>query len=132
MIGLDTNVVVRLFVDDDAAQAGAARRFVASQCSTERPGFVNRVVLCELVWVLTSVFGYGRGAVADVIDDLLATRDFVLEDHKTARSALQTFRNSNVGFSDILVGELNLARGCETTATFDRKAARLKGFVRVS
>jgi predicted nucleic-acid-binding protein len=132
MIGLDTNVVVRLFVDDDPQQAELARQFVASRCSESNPGFIDRVALCELIWVLTSVYGYRRLAVANVIELLLENRDVRLEDADAVRGALQTFRTNTVEFADILIGEINGVRGCEATATFDRKAAKLKGFVRVS
>ena len=132
MVGLDTNVIVRLFVDDDPQQAQVARQFVASKCSESDPGFIDRVALCELIWVLTSVHGYRREAVADVIELLLENRDMRLEDADVARDALQEYRMSGVEFADILIGHINLARGCEITATFDRRAAKLKGFVRVS
>jgi len=132
MIGLDTNVIVRLFVDDDPEQVASARTFVATRCTPEDPGFIDRVALCESVWVLTAAYGYGRVAVADVIERLLASRDIRLEDHNLVRVAAQSYRVSNVDFADILIGHVNLARGCEATATFDRKAVKLKGFIRVS
>jgi len=132
MIGLDTNVIVRLFVDDDPQQAQAARGLVASKCSGNNPGFIDRVALCELIWVLTSVHGYRRAAVAEVIEMLLENRDMRLEDSDLIRSALREYRTSGVEFADILIGHVNLARGCEATATFDKKAAKLDGFVRVS
>lgn len=132
MMGLDTNVVVRLFVDDDPEQADSARRLVAAKCSPENPGFIDRVVLAETIWVLTSVHRYRRSAIADVIELLLENRDMRLEDHDLIRPALREFRDSNVDFADILISHVNRARGCEATATFDRKAARLKGFIRVS
>lgn len=132
MIGLDTNVIVHLFVDDDPQQAELARRFVASRCSQGDPGFIDRVALCELMWVLTSVHGYRRAAVADVIELLLENRDMRLEDADLVRDALQAYRTSGVEFADILIGEINRSRGCEATATFDRKAAKLTGFIRVS
>jgi predicted nucleic-acid-binding protein len=131
MIGLDTNVLARLFVDDDMVQAEAARRFVAGRCSPRDPAFVDRVALCELVWVLTSVHGFKRDAVAEIIDKLLATEDILLEDGEAVHAALQIFRERRVGFTDALIGEVNRARGCEATATFDRKAAKLDGFLRV-
>lgn len=131
MIGLDTNVVVRLFVDDDMKQAHAARSFVASRCSHEHPGYVSRVSLCELVWVLESVLGYRRVAIVGVVERLLATSDILVEDDAVARTALTTFKTTNVDFADALVGESNVAHGCTATATFDRKAARIEGFVRV-
>jgi predicted nucleic-acid-binding protein len=132
MIGLDTNIIVRLFVDDDPKQVRSARTLVASQCSAQDPGFIDRVALCELVWVLASVHGYGRHAIAEVVETLVASRDLRLEDHDLVRRALLDYRANNVDFADILIGHVNLARGCEATATFDHKAARLKGFVRVS
>jgi predicted nucleic-acid-binding protein len=132
MIGLDTNVIVRLFVDDDPEQARAARQFVAGRCSEHEPGFIDRVALCELIWVLTSAHGYRRAAVVDVIELLLKNRDMRLEDADVVRDALQEYRVSSVEFADILIGKINLARGCEATATFDRKAAKVKGFIRVS
>jgi predicted nucleic-acid-binding protein len=132
VIGLDTNVLVRLLVDDDAAQAHAARRFVADRCSPEDPAFVDRVALCEMVWVLTSVHRFDRAPVADIVDKLLATEEIALEDSDVVHAALQTFRKGRVEFADALIGEVNRARGCQATATFDRKAAKLDGFMRVA
>jgi predicted nucleic-acid-binding protein len=132
MIGLDTNVLARLFVDDDPDQARRARQFVAHRCTQQEPGFVDRVALCELVWVLTSVHGYDKAAIVRIIDDLLASRDIRLEDSELLRSAVRIFAARGVDFADILIGEVNRARGCEATATFDRKAAKLDGFVHVS
>jgi len=132
MIGLDTNVVVRLFVDDDPKQAELARNLVTGQCSPESPGFIDRVALCELLWVLSSAHGYSRAALANVVATLLESRDMRLEDDNLVQLALEDYRATNVDFADILIGHVNLARGCEMTATFDRKAAKLKGFIRVS
>ena len=132
MIGLDANVIVRLFVDDDPQQVRSARRLVAEKCSPDNPGFIDRVALCELIWVLASVHGYARGAIADVVEKLVASRDMRLEDHELVRFALRDYRAGNVDFADVLIGHVNRARGCEGTATFDRKAARLKGFIRIS
>jgi len=131
MIGLDTNVLARLFVDDDMAQAERARTFVAERCTRGNPGFVDRVALCELVWVLTSVHGFGRDDVASVIAKLLSTREIMLEDYESVRAALRVFSMRNVDFADALIGEVNRARGCEVTATFDRKAAKLEGFTQI-
>jgi len=132
MIGLDTNVLARLFVDDDATQARQAREFVAARCTRQNPGFVDRVALCELVWVLSSAHGYRRAEIAPIIEKLLASHDLVLEDEGAVRGALRAFRTRNIDFADALIGEVNRARGCEATATFDRKAAKLAGFIRVT
>jgi len=88
--------------------------------------------LCELIWVLASVHGYGRPAIADVIEKLAANQAMRLEDIDLVWLALRDYRASSADFADILIGHVNRARGCESTATFDRKAARLEGFVRVT
>ena len=132
MIGLDTNVLARLFVDDDAVQVKAARRFVAKRCTPENPGFVDRVALCEMVWVLTRAHGYDRSRIAAVINELLASRDMILEDQEAVRAALRVFSAHGVDFADALIAAVNRANGCVTTTTFDRKTARLDGFTRVS
>lgn len=131
MIGLDTNVLARLFVDDDPAQAKSARKFFAEHCSYGDPGFVDRVALCELVWVLTSVHGYDRAAVAMIIRELLRSSDIRLEDDEVVRDALPIFETQGVDFADVLIGLVNRAAGCAATATFDRKAAKLDCFMRV-
>ena len=52
LIGLDTNVLLRLLVKDDIRQMETAARAVAQRCTAESPGYVNQIVLCEVVWVL--------------------------------------------------------------------------------
>lgn len=132
MIGLDTNVILRCFVDDDPNQARKARQFVAAQGTRENPGFIDRVALCEMVWVLSSGYRFNRRPTADVIDTLLASSEIVLEDSDAVRAALRTFMTRSIDFADALNGEINRLRGCDATATFDRKAAKLDGFIAVS
>ncbi len=132
MIGVDTNILVRLLTADDRRQTEHAVRFIKEHCSASFPGFVNSVVVTELVWVLDNLYDYGRSDIARAVDTLLASRDLAIESAEQVRSALRSFKTSNCDFTDALIGEINRARGCEATATFDRKAARLDGFVRVA
>jgi predicted nucleic-acid-binding protein len=132
MIGLDTNVLARLFIEDDPVQARSARSFVAERCSKMDPAFVDRVALCELVWVLMYSHGYGRADVAGIIRRLLDSEEIMLEDADAVAEAVGIFSSRGVDFADALIGAVNAARGCKATATFDRKAAKLNGFVRVT
>ena len=132
MIGLDTNILVRLLVRDDPDQTEQARLFIDSRCTAESPGFINCVVLAELVWVLDRVYRFPRQQVAAAVESLLTGRDRIVEYHDDVQAALAEYRSSNIDFIDAVIGRINLAHGCEATATFDRKAAKLKGFVHVS
>ena len=124
MIGLDTNVLVRYIVQDDAEQAEAAERLIEGRCTAQSPGYVGIPVLAELVWVLVSAYRYERPLVASVIRQLLRTAEFLVENRESAWSALREFEAGGADFADCLIGHRNRAQGCELTFTFDRSAAR--------
>jgi predicted nucleic-acid-binding protein len=132
VIGLDTNLLVRLAVGDDPEQTQQARRFVDRHCSAEVPGFINSVVLTEFVWVLARTYGYTHSEIAAAVDDLLAGKDRIVEHHEAVRAGVEDYRSGRLDFIDAIIGHINRAHGCEATATFDRKAAKLDGFVRVT
>ena len=132
MIGLDTNVLVRLVVGDDPQQTRQAKAYVDRHCTPDAPAFINCVVLVELVWVLASSYGYNRSEIATAVEGLIAGVDRVVEHHHAVRASLDDFRAGRLDFTDALIGHVNRARGCEATATFDRKAARLEGFMHVT
>ena len=128
MIGIDTNVLVRYLVQDDPEQAARATRFIVHGCSSDEPCLINRVVLCELVWVLEGAYRYGRGKVSEALEGILRTAQLKVEDHQEAWTALRQYRAGS-DFADALIAVVNQREGCEHTVTFDRKAARLAGFV---
>jgi predicted nucleic-acid-binding protein len=128
MKGLDTNVLIHLIVADDPDQAAAAERYIRRECAPDTPCLINRVVLCELVWVLERAYGYARSDIARAMEALLRTAQFRCEDADAAWAALRAYRTGAGDFADAVIGRSNRRQGCEATGTFDRKAARLDGF----
>ena len=63
MRAVDTNILVRLFVNDDPKQAAAARQVVAAE-----PIFVSKTVILELEWVLRSLYRHAPDAIASAIE----------------------------------------------------------------
>ena len=124
MIGLDINVLVRYIVQDAPEQAAAAAALIESQCSTERPGWIDSVALCQLVWVLESAHGYPRDVVADVLTQLLNTAELDVESPDQTWLALRAYRQDRADFADYLIGARNKAQGCKVTYTFDKRAAK--------
>ncbi|MBV8212722.1 MAG: type II toxin-antitoxin system VapC family toxin [Verrucomicrobia bacterium] len=127
MTGIDTNVLVRYLVRDDPEQARKAARFIKSQCSTDDPGLINRIVLCELVWVLETAYEYPRQAVTLALEKILRTAQFIIEDHSEAWLAFREYQQG-ADFADAFVGAINQRLGCALTVTFDKKASRRPGF----
>ena len=128
MIGLDTCVLVRYLVEDDTAQTSKAAHLIETRCTGDAPGFVNRVVLCELVWVLESAYGYTRATIAATVESLLRTAELEIDASDAIWPALTAYRGGGVDFADALIGRLNRNAGCEGTATFDKGAAKLGDF----
>ncbi|MGE3295631.1 MAG: PIN domain-containing protein [Geminicoccaceae bacterium] len=131
MIGVDTNVLLRLLLDDDADQARRARALVAAAAEAHEPVFVNRAVLCETLWVLGRGYRFDRNQIARAVELLLAAPALRLEDHAAVDEALTVFRAGTLGFVDALIGVLNRRAGCATTYTFDRRAAEAGEFTAV-
>lgn len=127
MKGIDTNVLVRYLIHDDLAQLRAASRFIEDDCSEEEPGFVNHIVLAELVWVLERGYKLDRSAIVAALDALLLARQVSIEHPDDVRAAISDYLNG-ADFADSLIAAWNARLGCEYTATFDREAARRSGF----
>jgi predicted nucleic-acid-binding protein len=120
MLALDTNVLVRLLVRDDADQVQAAEDFVG------KGAWVSNLVLAETVWVLDSVYELSRGQIATAVEMLLNHQELTLQDADVVTLALNHYRRrSMVDFSDCLVLEIARKAGHLPVATFDRNFAKL-------
>ena len=127
MLGIDTNVVVRLVVADDAEQTRRARKLIDQALGRNESVLVSLPVLLESEWVLRSRYGFGREALLSIFRALLEARELSFEDEPALEEALFHWKDSACGFSDCLIAAHNRQMGCRATATFDAKAARLPG-----
>lgn len=127
MLGIDTNILVRYFAQDDPRQSTVATRFIEHTLSPTHPGHVSLVALAEFTWVMRSVY---RNTVADISQALLLLLDdsrFVVQHAGAAWAALDAYRSDGVDFADALIAALDRVAGCTATVTFDRNAARISG-----
>lgn len=128
MIALDPNVLVRLLVNDDPAQAATARKLFDANGDTEGALFISDVVLAELAWVLRSRYAVARPAMAKALQALLSNATLAWQSRSAVAQALEWFiRDEHVDFADALVVALAQAHACEATATFDRGMSTLPG-----
>jgi predicted nucleic-acid-binding protein len=131
MIGLDTNVLVRYIMQDDARQSPLATRLVES-LSAETPGFVPLVAMVELSWVLSSSYELHRNQLVQAFEALLRTKELVVENGEIAWKALRLFQGGSGDFADCLIACSAEAAGCAETMTFDRGAARNAGMTLIA
>lgn len=128
MIGLDTNVILRYLLQDDEVQGEKASRAIGQAAARNEPLFVSIVVLCEALWVLESAYDYHKPERVTVLDQLLETNGFEIEQRDLVRAALDDYRASKADFSDCLIGRTNEAHGCRHTLTFERPLKALDTF----
>lgn len=131
MLGIDTNIVVRLLVADDAEQTRRARRLIEHALAEDEPVLVSLLVLLESEWVLRSRYGFSKELLQSIFRALLESRELSFEDEPALEEALYHWKDNACGFSDCLIAAHNRQIGCRATATFDAKAARLPGTVPV-
>ena len=129
MLGLDTNVLVRLLVADDAAQTRRARALVERALERDEPVLVSLPVIIETECVLRSRYTFDKAAVLASLSGLMAARDLTFEDEPAIEEALYRWKDSAAGFADCLIVAHNRRLGCSATATFDAAAAQVPGFV---
>ncbi len=128
MIALDTNLLVRLIVQDDDEQARAVERLLVRARRDQTPLFVADVVLCELVWVLTRRLGLQRAEIADALDRILRTELVVVASAAITSNALSAYRVGKGDFADYLIREQAVANDAAEVVTFDTTLKGEPGF----
>ena len=133
MIAIDTNVLIRRLVRDDAVQAAKADRLFDAQAEI----LVTDVVLAETVWTLAGKrYNVDKRSLVDVIMGLLREPNVLFESRQVIWSALNDFDEADrVDFADALI--VNKARATADrndrpyrgTYTFDKAVLALEGTV---
>lgn len=127
MIAVDTNIVVRIIVNDDLAQVRRASEFVAA----------NRVVLLasvilEIEWVLRSIYLLSTKQIVKSLQDFLSLETVTAENPDDVLVVLDAYAKG-MDFADAM--HLAQSAGATGFATLDksllRNAKRIGGFVPV-
>jgi predicted nucleic-acid-binding protein len=123
MIGLDTNVLARYYVEDKTdgeaqRQRLAARRLIESG----QPLMVCKTVILEFEWVMRGYYNFTQEEVTAVLRHLLALPHVTIEDRDTVDKAL-SHCDAGIDLADAL--HHASYRACTGMASFDdRKFAR--------
>lgn len=113
---VDTNVLVRAVVEDDRKQAAAAARLLRGADLIA----VSLPCLCELVWVLGRVYGFGREEIVEAIEALLRAANVVV--NRPAADAGLAILRAGGDFADGVIAWEGRWLGGETFVSFDKQA----------
>ena len=130
MIAFDTNVLLRLLLNDDPDQARQAQNLIDRAVAASDRVLLPDIVLCELEWVLESVYAFPRARIATTVRRLLDAEELAFVNRAAVGRALEHYTRGRADFSDYLLGESARLTGASTTYTFDRALSRSAGFNR--
>jgi predicted nucleic-acid-binding protein len=128
VIALDTNVLVRYLVRDDAAQARRAKALVDRLDADGERAYVSDVVMCELVWVLRRAYGFDRARIAATVGQLLAARQLAFSSTDRLWRAVRDFGAGKGDLADYVIREHGKDAGHDTLVTFDKTLHAEDGF----
>jgi predicted nucleic-acid-binding protein len=112
MIGIDTNLLVRLLTNDDQVQAKYAAKLIK-----DNSVFVPKSVLLETEWVLRYTYHLSSSVILDAFEKLMGLSQITVEDPECILQTLQWYRE-NFDFTDAL--HLASCKKTEKFATFDK------------
>lgn len=136
MIAIDTNVLLRYLLADDAHQFRRAKMLIEKN----HPVMVTDVALAETIWTLAGKrYKFDKTAVCDVIRKLISDSGFMFENNQVIWSSLRDYEESKpirgklLDFNDALIA--NKARLCIETSgrsfsgffSFDKTVEQLVG-----
>ena len=124
-VGIDTNIFIRVFVNDGGRQHKQAVALVR----THGQVFIGTVVMVEAVWALRSLFKFSKEQLVQFVNTVLEADAFVLDQRGVIEAALFAYASGSAGFPDYVILEAATAKGVARTFTFDRDLARAPGAV---
>ena len=119
MIGLDTNILVRYLTQDDPGQSSLANAEIEKALSAGEMFFIADIVMCELVWVLETAYGYDRREIVPILENILRTKQFQFENKDLLWKSLAAYRTKKGDFADHLIGYAGHKADCSEILTFD-------------
>ena len=122
MKAVDTNVLIRILVDDheQMEQVHLARQFAKKSEQL----FIPQIVQVELVWVLDAAYDISKNEIISILKHLHENEAFVLQNEDQFIDAFHLYQTSNADFSDCLIWAESREMNCEVV-TFDKKFAKL-------
>ena len=128
MKALDTNVLVRFLVKDDALQAQQVYKLFKQAENHQQRLFVPILVVLETIWVLQAVYGVDDQDILAVLNDLLLIPVLLFETQPVLHTFIAAATGNNSDLADLLIAYSARGLHCESVLTFDKKAAKFAGF----
>ncbi len=128
MTAIDTNVIIRFLVNNDAQQAATVRELFETAEKNKESFLIPIPVVLETIWVLSAVYDCTRDDILEALEHLLMLPVIKFEAQDRVYQLCKEARHTSVDLADILIGLTASDLGASPVLTFDKTAARTNLF----
>ena len=123
---LDTNLIIRFFLNDNPPQAEAVQKILESE---HEELVLTDVSLAEIIWVLTSYYKLPKSEVVNKLLDLL-TLEAIRANKQVLYKALFLYKSLNIDFIDAYLGAFAENEGIKSIYSYDKDFDKIKSLKR--
>ncbi|HRN70753.1 MAG TPA: PIN domain-containing protein [Candidatus Woesebacteria bacterium] len=117
---LDTNILLRHFLQDIRTQSLEATRLIESIEKGEKTGYLSLLVVNEVIWILKRFYKIERKEYLPILLTLLQLNN--IKTMEVKKETLEKMKKKEVDFTDVYLFEI---AGDRTIASFDKDFEKL-------
>ncbi len=131
MTFLDTNVILRYVLADEASKTNRCERLFSRVAGGNESVMTHVLAIAEVIWVLTSTYHVDKERVVDALVSLLTLDALFLKDKECVLSALGLYRTQSIDFIDACHACFMHNRKLQTIYSYDSDFDHLPGIQRL-
>ena len=120
MIGIDSNVLIRLVTQDDPDQYKKAVDLIHD--AEPQSLCVTLPVVLECYWILERLYKLSKVQVLQFLKMLAGSKQYHIPHKELLYKSILRYEQGDAQFSDALIVVLCNEEGCNDVLTFDKKA----------
>ena len=125
---VDANILLRYLTNESHELAERAAALLQTAEEKRVALVIAPLTLAEVVYVLESVYGWNRDAVADGLLQFISAGALIVLEHDLVAQTLGWYRDiAGLDFADAHILALARSRGHGTVISFDRRMQRVPG-----
>lgn len=121
---LDTNSLLRFLLDDIPSQTKIVKEKIKLAKQGELKLIVHALVIFEVIYALTKVYGFPKEKVVNVLKKIIAFKYLDISEREIISDALEVYLIKNLSFVDCFLYKLSHKFNAELF-TFDRNLEKL-------
>jgi len=117
---IDTNILIRLFVEDDKMKVDEIKALLNS----DDKFLIPDIIIAEIIWVLSSFYKQDKTSVIEKISSLVCFKS-IISNKDLILNAINKWQYNNISFIDAYLLATTEELNIKTFYTYDKKLSKL-------